>query len=337
MTRPLDFILRSCEAVGANAIIRRCGAARLLIVCYHGVCADDCRERHWLLLRRSRFAEQLDYLRSRFDVQPLDEAVVALHDGRLREPTAAITFDDGYENNYTEAWPELRLRRLPATIFLTTGLVSTEQHLWTTVIEFAIRRYRGDRLDLSEWQGPSLPTGTAPDRDRAGYFVKEWLKTVKAMERAQIMDTLADRMAADVAPPNEFRLMTWQQVQDLAKSGLVRFGAHSVHHEILSRLDDGALEAEIRESVEAVLRLGGAASRVFAFPNGRRQDFDERALVVLGSAGIRAAVTTRPGMNSRRTPVMLLRRLVVSEAIDRARFAAEAGGAMSRWPTVGWW
>ena len=123
--------------------------------------------------------------------------------------------------------------------------------------------------------------------------------------------------------------MTWDEVREMGDAGLIRFGAHTVNHEILSRLDDAALACEVRESVSRVTALGAAASRVFAFPNGRREDFDRRSLDALAAAGASAAVTTIPGTNSPRTRPLTLRRLVVDEGMTLARFSAEAGGVMA--------
>lgn len=323
-----DLFWRGVEATGLNALVRRGTSARLLIVCYHGVCPDESTERHWLLVRRATFARQLDYLRSHFQIVSLDEGLAELQAGRLREPSACITFDDGYRNNYTVAWPELRARALPATIFLATGFISTASSLWTTTLELAVRGTAQPTLDLREWSGPALPTGSPAARAAAGHEAKEFLKNLPAATRREILERLATQLRP-VPVPAEYAFMSWEEVHALAATGLIRFGAHTVNHEILSRLDAPTLEHEVRESVACVARLGSAASGVFAFPNGRPEDFDHRALEVLRAARVAAAVTTIPGTNSRHSRPMMLRRLVLDERLSAARFGAEAGGLIA--------
>lgn len=329
MKRLREPLWAAMAGTGLNALARRRGPARLLIVCYHGVCEDDCPERHWLLVRRSTFARQLDQLRARFAVRDLDSALADLRAGTLREPTAAITFDDGYRNNHTVAWPELRARGLPATIFLATGLISSDATLWTTTLEYAVRGSTAPVLDLRRWNGAHFTLESPAQREAAGEAVKEWLKDAPATRRRQIMADIMDAVAPTSAPPEDFRLLDWTEVREMAASGLVRFGAHTVTHEIVSRLSDEALAREIEESVSAVEALGDAASRVFAFPNGRRQDFDDRAIRLLAARGLAGSVTTVTGVNSARTSPWLLRRFLIAEGISDARFDAEADGMLA--------
>jgi peptidoglycan/xylan/chitin deacetylase (PgdA/CDA1 family) len=329
MSVPGEAVWRAAESIGVNSLIRRRRPARLLIICYHAICDDDCAENHWLLIRRHTFARQLDYLRTRFQVLPLDEATEHLRAGALKLPTVAITFDDGYRNNYSVAWPELQSRGLPCTIFLTTGLISTQKTLWTTTLEYAVRGSKAPVLDLTQWSGPRCSLASEPSRIRAGYAAKEWMKNLPAVHRQEILRETMTQLAPIAAVPQVFSMMDWNEVRSLAASGLVRFGAHTVHHEVVSQLDDTALEREITDSVHAVEILGNAASRVFAYPNGREKDFDARAHRVLETVGAIAAVTTIPGTNSARTPPLLLRRLVVDESVSLARFAGEAGGIAS--------
>ncbi|MGB0100759.1 MAG: polysaccharide deacetylase family protein [Nocardioides sp.] len=57
-------------------------------------------------------------------VLPLEEAVTALDAGQLPERAVALTFDDGYASVIETAWPVLRERGLPATLFAVTDYLS---------------------------------------------------------------------------------------------------------------------------------------------------------------------------------------------------------------------
>jgi peptidoglycan/xylan/chitin deacetylase (PgdA/CDA1 family) len=319
-------LLDASARLGGNTLGRRLYRERLLIVCYHGVVDDASTVRHWLLLRRSAFARQLDFLQRCFEVRALDEAIAELRAGALERPTAAITFDDGYRNNLTVALPELRARRLPATVFLSTGLIGTGEALWTTTVELAVAGARIPRVELADVGGPSLPLLTDAERDAAGYAVKEWLKRVPSSARRAHVARLLSQLAPAPPVPPEFALMSWPEVGALVEDGLVRLGAHGARHEILSRLDDAELARELAESVEALGRFPAARSRVFAYPNGRPVDYDDRARPLLERLGVTAAVTTTPGVNGASTPPFALRRLVVGAAMPQAEFEAEAAG-----------
>ena len=87
---------------------RRARVPSLLVVCYHGIRPDESASRHWLLLPQSALERQLRWLRSSYDVYPIDEALARLSAGEGRRPMAAITFDDGYRSNATLALPVLQ-------------------------------------------------------------------------------------------------------------------------------------------------------------------------------------------------------------------------------------
>ncbi|MBF0531859.1 MAG: polysaccharide deacetylase family protein [Candidatus Omnitrophica bacterium] len=102
----------------------------VLIILYHRV--NDELPENALVIRTERFAEQMAYLKS----SPLLGEVISLRDWEERPdyyyqlPNPAylkiiITFDDGYRDNFTNAFPVLRQWNLPASFFLATGMIDT--------------------------------------------------------------------------------------------------------------------------------------------------------------------------------------------------------------------
>lgn len=110
-------------------------SGRAVILCYHSVHPTI----PFASATPDRFGEQLDWLRDNCDVLPLARLASASPGGAQR-PLVAITFDDGYEDNYTHAFPLLRERGLPATFFITVGLVERDA---ATVERFAALRQSG--------------------------------------------------------------------------------------------------------------------------------------------------------------------------------------------------
>jgi len=71
------------------------------------------------------FDSHLEYLQQNaFSVWPLARILATLREGKpLPENTVAITFDDAYQSIYTEAFPRLRQRNWPFTLFVSSEAI----------------------------------------------------------------------------------------------------------------------------------------------------------------------------------------------------------------------
>lgn len=311
--------------LGVDAVARRAGLPSLLIVCYHGVRAEDSSSRHWLLLPQSALERQLQFLRSAYDVLPIDEALQRLSAGNARRPMAAITFDDGYRSNATLALPLLQSLGLPATIYLTTGHLDSGAMLWTTWLDLVLQAL------------PALPTWLTERCAPVAPNAKEALKRLPSAEREGLLARLREEVASDARVQTllerhgpEFAMLTWDEVRAAAQSRLLTFGGHTVSHPIVSRLADVDVEHEIGESMDRVAREVQTVTRTFAYPNGRTIDFDARAVEAVRRHGGTAAVTTVEGVNRRAHDAFALRRLVVGDRdVDDAVFQLRAAGLWS--------
>ncbi len=130
----------------------------ILVLLYHRV--TDKLPPHELAVPVAVFRRQMEYLAKNCDVLSAEDLLKVLsgHDASVvcassRRPKVVITFDDGYKDNYTNAYPVLKELGLPATIFLITGMIGTDkkrpryQHLpspdmlsWSDVKEMAAHK-----------------------------------------------------------------------------------------------------------------------------------------------------------------------------------------------------
>ena len=93
------------------------------VLCYHRIVDKPVR---YTNLQPAAFTEQMNYLaENNFNVVPLQEIVDAMQYGvKLPEHTVALTFDDGYKDNYTFAYPILKQHKFPATLFIYPNYIS---------------------------------------------------------------------------------------------------------------------------------------------------------------------------------------------------------------------
>ncbi len=135
------FLLQCARLLGLHSLFRFLHRHSLTILLYHGVAPKrdigiyNYRKK---FIDPLIFARQMEYLRRKYTILPLEEAMRALENGTLPPYAMAITFDDGYANNYTYAFPVLRAHSVPATVYLTTDFVEHKKPLWVDRLEYLV-------------------------------------------------------------------------------------------------------------------------------------------------------------------------------------------------------
>ncbi len=120
-------------------------------------------------------------------------------------------------------------------------------------------------------------------------------------------------------------------------TGLIRFGAHTRYHDILSQLDDSTVDGEVEHSIRDVASRVESASQTFAYPNGTLADFDERARAAVRNMGCTAAVTAIQGLCGTETDLYSLPRVVVGAEMTFSEFRLSTAGVpdlIARWTTA---
>jgi peptidoglycan/xylan/chitin deacetylase (PgdA/CDA1 family) len=303
---------------------------RVSVLMYHAVVSSPLAVPDWCFLDATAFRQQAEYLGQHFDVVLLSEAVSRLRRRHVRRPTAVITFDDGLQSVHDVALPILKRLGLPATVFLTTGFVGTDDTPWYCRLNRALAV--ATRRSLV-WREEELALDSAPLRARAGAVLQSRLKELPhpmlMHELRAIVGALGDDPERPVAPSSPYRVLGPREVESLKASGLAELGAHGVSHAILSLITPEERERELAGSVQAVSELAGAPCRLFSYPNGRPSDYNAEVRKRLAELGIEAAVTSRPGPSVPTTPRLELRRYPVGADMDAAQFQLAVHHALS--------
>jgi peptidoglycan/xylan/chitin deacetylase (PgdA/CDA1 family) len=232
-----------------------------------------------------------------------------------------ITFDDGYQNNYDVAFPILYKEKIPATIFLATGLIDTNDTVWHCRLNLALSRTQRPCIEKNGFQ---FDLSTVDLKAKASEAIQE---SLKVLPPSRLMATMCDIISELDGDPDcsieigsPYRMLNKNPIAEMAASELIEFGAHTHNHTILSQLSDGERYNEIRQSINAVNELTGAPCRYFAYPNGRIKDYNMETIKDLEACGIQIAVTTISGPNDMMTPPMELRRYGIGADLPLAEF-----------------
>jgi len=242
-------------------------------------------------VHRDQFDRQLGWLRSRFNVLPLLDAVQLAAEGRLPARSACITFDDGYADNAEVALPLLQKHGLHASFFIATGFLDGGRMWNDTVIE-AVRRAPGDVLDASALGlGRHAVDSWDARRRTIGALIGQ-LKYLPLEQRLQQVGKVASLSGAEL--PRDL-MMSSAQLRKLHAAGM-GIGGHTVNHPILARLPAAEARQEIAQGRAALEAALDAPVRVFAYPNGKPgQDYLPEHVAMVREMGFDAAVSTSWG------------------------------------------
>jgi peptidoglycan/xylan/chitin deacetylase (PgdA/CDA1 family) len=247
-------------------------------------------------LDTASFARQIEYLARTFTVCDLDDIRARLESDRALPPRcAAITFDDGYRDNYEHAFPALRSRGIPATIFLTAGNIDRREPLWFERVLAAFRRTKRSSLPLDD--GSSRPLGGWDEKWRAALGLLLDFKNREIEDRTARILRLHETLDVDPGAEEPDLLLTWDEIRHMEGKGIT-LGSHTMTHLSLAQCAPERARWELTESRRLIEERVGTPVRLLAYPHGKPEDFDDRVARLARDAGYGLALTTIWGTNS---------------------------------------
>jgi peptidoglycan/xylan/chitin deacetylase (PgdA/CDA1 family) len=303
--------LRLMRNGGAFALARATSAGMARILMYHNFCGPDETDSDAVDVPLLR--DQFAYLRRHFRVVPLARVIEQLRSGgKVDAVTVALTIDDGRRNCYEFLFPLLKEFAMPATFFVVSSFIAREDWLWTDkVLWLSGQPTRSDEL-------------SSLNIEKLFGSLNRMRPEARDARIAAIAATMAVSIPKE-APP-KYAPCSWSELRDMADSGLVEIGSHTVTHPILASITDEESRWELtvsRSQIEAGL---GCRISSFCFPNGQPSDYRPSQVRQIIDAGYTSAVVARPGMVSHETSAYELPRLGVSGHGDVLSFAKDVDG-----------
>lgn len=257
-----------------------CAPAGLVVLAYHRIRQPNSGlDGDVISTTPERFDAQIRFLKKHFDViGPADlSQIVRGRSGRH----VMITFDDGYRDNYEQAFPILRAHRVGALFFITTGFIDRPRFAWWDEIAWMVRRSPRSGLSAS----PYLSEPLAFDPPLRRQAIRKLLRIYKALPgrgTEAYLDYLAEATGSGRSDPHEAAdtWMTWDMLRWM-KAGGMWIGGHTVNHPILSRLEVRQQEQEIAGCGLRLEEEIGQPMRWFSYPCGRPYAFTEETRACL--------------------------------------------------------
>lgn len=270
----------------------------------------DFHPNRQFLMTKDVFVGLLDALTDfGYSFVTLDEVFERLRAGDIKSKCVALTFDDGYRDNYSVVWPICRDRQIPITVYVTTGMIDRVHHAWWYGLEEWIATRERIEFEL-QGRHEVLSVATLQEKEAAYEKIARILQRARPSERYAFYRSVQANDAIDITSMSDALTLTWDELRRFAREPFVTIGAHSVSHAALSRLSAAEMREELAGSRALLEHHIGLPVWHFAYPYGDPSTVGPREYAAARKLGFVTATTTRHSLLStidRQTPHRLPR------------------------------
>ena len=218
----------------------------------------------------------------------LDSLADAMQENQ-KDKLLVMTLDDGYKDNYTNAYPIFKKHNIPFTIYVTTSFPDRTAILWWYTLEELL--VNNNEIKLSD--GTSFLCSTADEKLNCFSKLRQKIMSIPHEDFLNILNNYFRNYSVDWGKNTKELAINWEQLNDLANEPLVTIGAHTLNHVQLSGLSKEAAIREILGSRELIESHTGKKVEHFCYPYGARGDADQREFDIVRALNFKTATTTR--------------------------------------------
>jgi len=319
---------RVLMSTGAMPGLARLAPASAAILMYHSVQHDPRSVSHsigdGITHSAAVFESQMELLGREFSPVTIEEICLFLEGrGRLPRRAVAVTFDDGFCDNYQIAAPILAKYGLRAAFYVTVGCVDTGRAPWfcrlrrafcTTVVPHWHDFAAGRIWDLSD----------AGQRVEARKSAMRQCAVLAGSRQGELLERIEQSLGVEADGRCEGLMLQWSQLAAMRRAGHV-IGSHSMTHPNLTRI--GLLEArrELCESKRLLEDRLGEPVTHFSYPCAiLPPHWNDHTEALTRELGYRCAATSIPGVARGAQNPHQVPRIAAPLELEEFRWALEA-------------
>lgn len=281
--------------------LRKSGKHDLHILAYHRILDDNpdtfLFDEALISANSTSFRQQMEFAKKNFNVLSFADLLRVEQEGQAwPERALIVTFDDGYRDGYTHAFPILKELEIPATIFLTVGYMEKTHLFWWDLVAYGVKKTVHHDLEIPAISSHPLSLRTPVERRRAIDSILRHLKSVPEQEKQEFLQQFPAVTGVEI--PDDLAAgmhLVWSEIQEMSASN-IEFGSHTVTHPILENIGADQLEYEIGESKRTIEREIGKEISAFAYPEGYRCHFNSTVQATVARHDYGYAVAYEEGL-----------------------------------------
>ena len=304
--RKKEILARSLSFVLPNALfsnVRHWFKNDLIILAYHRVLSVNKGsvfqyDTGLISATVDEFETQISFIRKYYN--PISETQLInhiYHNEPLPPKPVMVTFDDGFDDNYLNAYPILKRYNVPATMFVSTAYIGGNEPIWFDWLASLCISASMKKIEIPVLK-KSYIINEYPDRE---LIYKDLIKVIREINnevRLKVLDQLkvsySDYMIHIDRSMSKF--MNWNQVIEMSNDNIT-VGSHTVTHPIMSRLNNTEISYELNTSKEVIESHINKNIMSFSYPTGQATSFTNYILNEVINSGYKVAHTYIHGIN----------------------------------------
>jgi peptidoglycan/xylan/chitin deacetylase (PgdA/CDA1 family) len=275
-----NLIFPIITGLGLEKILSKTSKNNNLILCFHGVShfTSSMNKRH---MDVGQFEALLIYIKKNFEVVSVQDIFTP---AKSRKKRIAISFDDGYLNNYTVAFPLLKKHQLPAALYITTESFEINDYcLWPEIFD-ALRLGPLPEKIVFHGEEFQFENGLLI-HVKSRISIYDYVKNM-GEERQEAFDefitTYNVKQLLKNTDPELRSFCTKEQVREMAQSPLIEIGSHTHRHYNLSRIDPELVMEELSKSKQILEEITQKPVVSIGYPDGDYSETVKNASEQLG-------------------------------------------------------
>jgi peptidoglycan/xylan/chitin deacetylase (PgdA/CDA1 family) len=300
MRNKKETLARIGSVTGATRLLEAVPArASLLILNYHriGIASKTPYDSGTFSGTTTELDWQVSFLKQRFPIVNLDQAVDIVHgESKPAKTSVLLTFDDGYRDNYDEAFPVFVKHKVSATFFLPTAFIGTGHLPWWDIIAYIAKNSRESRITLTYPQTAEFDL-TLDYRARSIRGILNLFKLPSVTDADRFITELEAACNAHRPASSADRcFLNWDEAREMQRGGMC-FGSHTHTHEILGKLPLDRQTEELQISRSILERELDRTINTLAYPVGQPESFSQDTFTALQKADYKTAFSFYSGVN----------------------------------------
>lgn len=322
---PRDYIRKAVVGSRVLDLAARFASPSVVILMYHSV-RNDPQEFANLIgpgitHAASTFKRHMEIIAREFAPVTLNDILLFLRgQGNLPRKAVAVTFDDGFSDNYEVAAPILRHFGICAAFYATVSLIETSAAPWYCRLRYAFSTTRETKW-TDAFDGKTWSLTDPASRDVALSVAFDRCASLVADKQEVAIQTIETSLQAAFSTGGQRSMMNWDELRELKATGHI-VGSHTLTHPNLAHVsDDEGVRRELEESRRRIESELGSEVVHFSYPHpALNPQWSAKTIKMTESVGYKTAVTTTWGAVRAGANPLCLRRIGAPRPEDRFRW-----------------